>query len=277
MATGRSGAVAALVAGVDNPHAAALVKGICRVAMAEGFDVLFVDTLHGASPQHELERVMGMQVDGLLIAAPLPLAASELLARYGRPFVDVLRRRLIGAGGTQGTSAQEAAGALVGRYLQHMGHRRITFVACDADGASAERLRGLDHALAAAALPITVHQAPSPDAAGGAAVASSVLLAGDRPDAVVACNDQVAMGLLSEARLLGVSIPEDVSVVGIENTPFAAYMSPALTSVDLHADVLGAHAMTELLTAIRGQAAMPPMQAPAPRLVVRNSTRLRSS
>jgi DNA-binding LacI/PurR family transcriptional regulator len=273
VATGRSGAVAALVAGLDNPHATALVKGLCRVAMAEGFNLLLVDTLHSPSPQTELDRVMGMRVDGLVIASAMPTGTGELLARYGRPFIDLARRRGAGA---QAPSAQEAAGALLGRYLLHSGHRRIAYVGCAGEAGNAERLQGLRQALAAAGMLLAVHQASSATAEGGAAAASGVLLAVQRPDAVVACNDQVAMGLLSEARLLGVSVPGEVSVAGIENAPFGRYLSPALTSVELHADELGAQAMMRLLAAIRGEpeAAGPPL--PEPRLVVRESTRVRS-
>ncbi len=282
MATGRSGAVAALVAGVDNPHAAALVKGLCRVAMAEGFDVLFVDTLHSTAPQAELERVMALQVDGLVIAAPMPVGTGELLARYGRPFIDLAHRRGRAAaparGGAAETSAatassQEAAGALLGRYLLRCGHRHISYIACEAEASNAERLQGLQQALAAAGLLLCVHHSASPTADGGAAVASSVLLAAQRPDAVVACNDQVAMGLLSEARLLGVAVPGDVSVAGIENAPFGRYLSPALTSVELHADEVGAQAMTRLLATIRGRAEPTQLRLPEPRLVVRESTK----
>jgi DNA-binding LacI/PurR family transcriptional regulator len=278
MATGRTGAVAALVAGVDNPHAAALVKGLCRVAMAEGFDVLFVDTLHSISPGAELERAMAMQVDGLVIAAPMPLGTGEVLARYGRPFVDLARTHRAPAGEASATpSTPEVAGALLGRYLLQSGHRRISFIACTDEASNQERLHGLRTALTVAGVLLAVHPASSASAEGGAAVASSVLLAAQRPDAVVTCNDQVAMGLLSEARLLGVRVPADVSVAGIGNAPFGRYLTPALTSVELHADVLGAQAMTRLLAAIRGAPETSASPLPAPRLVVRDSTASRSA
>ncbi len=273
MATGRTGAVAALVAGVDNPHAAALVKGLCRVAMAEGFDVLFVDTLHSSAPQAELERVMAMQVDGLIIAAPMPLGTGELLARYGRPFVDLAHQHRTTSGSAAAVpTTQEAAGALLGRYLLQRGHRHISYIACVDEASNHERRHGLQSALTAAGVLLTVHTAASATAEGGAAVASSVLLAAQRPDAVVTCNDQVAMGLLSEARLLGVRVPADVSVAGIGNAPFGRYLTPSLTSVELHADVSGAQAMTQLLAAIRGEPEAHTTPLPEPRLVVRDST-----
>jgi len=288
VATGRSGAVAALVAGVDNPHTAALVKGLCRVAMAQGYGVLFVDTLHSQSIQAELDRVLGLQVDGLVIAAALPEGSSEMLARYGRPLVDLARWPEAAANTppiegpakptptpTPKPGTQHAAGALLGRYLVRSGHRHISFIACAAEASSAERLRGLRDALAAAGLSLAVHHASATTALGGADIASAVLLAPQRPDAVVACNDQLAMGLLSEARRLGVSVPGEVSVAGIENAPFGRYLSPALTSVELHADELGASAMARLLAAVRDESEPAGAPLPEPRLVVRDSTQPR--
>ena len=273
VATGRSGAVAALVAGVDNPYAAALVKGLCRVALAQGYDVLFVDTQHSPSTRDELDRVMAMQVDGLVIAAALPAGSGELLARYGRPVVDLAQWQ--GADAAGEPASQHAAGALLGRYLVHSGHRRVSFVACAALPSNAERLQGLRQALADAGLPLAVQHASQATAQGGAAVASAVLLAAQRPDAVVACNDQLAMGLLSEARVLGVAVPGEVSVAGLENAPFGRYLSPALTSVELHADELGARAMSRLLAAVCGQPEPLAAPLPEPQLVLRESTRAR--
>ena len=273
VATGRSGAVAALVAGVDNPYAAALVKGLCRVALAQGYDVLFVDTQHSPSTRDELDRVMAMQVDGLVIAAALPAGSGELLARYGRPVVDLAQWQ--GADAAGEPASQHAAGALLGRYLVHSGHRRVSFVACAALPSTAERLQGLRQDLADAGLPLAVHHASQATAQGGAAVASAVLLAAQRPDAVVACNDQLAMGLLSEARVLGVAVPGEVSVAGLENAPFGRYLSPALTSVELHADELGARAMSRLLAAVCGQPEPLAAPLPEPQLVLRESTRAR--
>lgn len=277
VATGRSGAVAALVAGVDNPYAAALVKGLCRVALAQGYDVLFVDTQHSPSTRDELDRVMAMQVDGLVIAAALPAGSAEMLARYGRPVVDLAQWQGPGPGADAAgaPASQHAAGALLGRYLVHSGHRRVSFVACAALPSNAERLQGLRQALADAGLPLAVHHASQATAQAGAAVASAVLLAAQRPDAVVACNDPLAMGLLSEARVLGVAVPGEVSVAGMENAPFGRYLSPALTSVELHADELGARAMARLLAAVRGQPEPLAAPLPEPQLVLRESTRAR--
>ncbi|MEO5732552.1 MAG: LacI family DNA-binding transcriptional regulator [Rubrivivax sp.] len=271
MSTGRSGAVAALVAGVGSAHAAALVKGLCRVALAGGHDLICVDpVLHSGAALREVERVLAMQIDGLVLAASLPPDALARLASDPRPQVD-----LDGMEADAAHPPQRMAGALLARYLIAHGHRRIAFLACDDQAGSEARLQGVREALADAALPPPVlHHAAAASAAAGAAAASAVLLSRGRPDAVIACNDALAMGLVSEARALGIAVPAAVSVAGIGNMPFGRYLLPALTSVDLHADAMGAAAMTLLLAAVvgdapRGDAAV----VPEPRLVVRGSTR----
>jgi LacI family transcriptional regulator len=121
MVTGRSGAIAALVYGVENPHTAAVIKGASRAATALGYDLLFVDLLQSESPERELARVTGMQVDGLVLAAALPPAAHKILAGYGRPFVDLNRSQAP----SHAPGNDEQAAAMLGRYLLSLGHRAI--------------------------------------------------------------------------------------------------------------------------------------------------------
>jgi len=120
---------------------------------------------------------------------------------------------------------------------------------------------------------LAVHEVKSPAADDGARLASSLLLGQHRPQAIATCNDLVAMGLISEARHLGLSVPQDVSVAGIENMPFGRFLSPPLTSVDLHADSLGEWAMRHLIAVIDGDDAPAKPHDLTPRLVVRGSTR----
>lgn len=268
MVTGRSGAIAALVYGVENPYTAAVIKGASRASTLLGYDLLFVDLLHSESPEKELARVTGMQVDGIVLAAALPPAARKLLSSYGRPFVDLGR-----TASEQAPGGDEQAAAMLGRYLLSLGHKTIAYIACDAQPGNAERLVGMKRALQAHGLELSVHEVKSPTAEEGARLASSLLMGQHRPQAIATCNDLIAMGLMSEARQLGLSVPQDVSVAGIENMPFGRFLTPPLTSVDLHADALGEWAMNQLVAAIDGDAETARPHDLTPRLVVRGSTR----
>jgi LacI family transcriptional regulator len=268
LATGRSGAVAVLVAGIEDPHTAALVKGISRVALAERLDVMFVDCLYSAAPERELQRVLGLQVDGVLLATAMPAAATALLQRSGRPCVDTL---WTDAEGASPWANDEMGAALLAHYLVRRGFRRISYIDSPALAGHARRRQGLQRVLDAERIALVVHSVPEASAEAGAAVASTVLLQTPSPEAVVACSDELAMGLLGQAALLGLQVPRDVAVAGIGNMPLAPWLNPALTSVELHADALGAWAMHALLAQLRGQPS-PSSVPPAPQLMVREST-----
>jgi len=138
-----------------------------------------------------------------------------------------------------------------------------------------ERMRGLTDCLDAHKLKLMRFDARSPTIAEGERMASSVLLRKDRPDAVVCYNDLVAIGFLGAAKTLGVRIPDEVSVAGIDNIPFGRFTSPALTTVDIQSEFLGEEGMRMLLALIAGDSAVKGHTKVEPRLVVRDSTRER--
>jgi len=105
-----------------------------------------------------------------------------------------------------------------------------------------------------------------------------VLLGKAKPDAVVCYNDLVAIGFMGVATTLGIRIPEDLSVVGIDNIPFGRFTSPALTTVDTQSEKLGEEGMRLLLRLVAGgDPPAPGHTRLEPRLVLRDSTRVRAA
>jgi LacI family repressor for deo operon, udp, cdd, tsx, nupC, and nupG len=104
--------------------------------------------------------------------------------------------------------------------------------------------------------------------------AAAVSLLRQEPTAVVCSSDALAFAVCLAARSLGLSVPEDVSVVGFDDSALAAHTTPALTSVRVDYAEFGAAAAAALLAAIAGEE--PPVYSPSvPELVVRDSTALR--
>jgi LacI family transcriptional regulator len=81
----------------------------------------------------------------------------------------------------------------------------------------------------------------------------------------------MALGFMKEAASLGVSVPRDISVVGFDNIPYGKYVTPALTTVDLQSERMGASAMEKLLAVIRGEE-VEKLTKVAPQLILRSST-----
>jgi LacI family transcriptional regulator len=158
------------------------------------------------------------------------------------------------------------------RYLISLGHTRIALLNLDAPHyqPAVMRRRGFERALIEAGIPldetqvIEIHQS-SYDTDEWREVIDYVLAQPDRPTAVVAFNDEVALEVYAACRACGLHIPADLSVTGCDDTLLARYAEPPLTSVCIPAYDLGRQAMKYLMLCIDGED-LP--TAPIPRLAV---------
>jgi DNA-binding LacI/PurR family transcriptional regulator len=169
-----------------------------------------------------------------------------------------------------------AAAASVGRHLAALGHRRMAIVT---PGLTAQvqtlRRAGFDAALLTAGLPPAEHVA----AAGGqwtqraydAAAALLARPAEQRPTAIFATNDLLALGVVRAARERGLSVPDDLAVVGFDDAEFAPFTIPSLTTVHLPVEEMAAQAVAVLLDLIQHKVRPPVHRLLPTRLVVRES------
>jgi DNA-binding LacI/PurR family transcriptional regulator len=152
-------------------------------------------------------------------------------------------------------------------HLAALGHERIGFLRGQVEFEHV-RVRELawSAALAAAGLP------PGPvGRVAGDPRATALQLLGEGPTAVVCVSDALALGVVAAARELGLSVPEDVSVTGFDDSALAGFSTPALTSVRVDYTELGEAAASLLLASIAGEPE-PAYSASVPELVVRAST-----
>ena len=271
--TGKSHAIGVVVADILNPHFALLIKGINSVARARGYTVLLTDSDEDSAIEEELLRELIPRVDGLIVATRLPRHA---IARFAdlRPLALTSRPTdPDGFGSIEGVQAFGAdghvAGQMIGQYLVQTGHRHVAYVHLT-QGSDA-RLTGLRAAFAGHPVTLTVHHTPDPTIQGGVGAAATALLGAQRPDAVVAYNDLMALGLLAEAQKYGFAVPGTLSIIGLDDIPYAALSSPPLTTVQLHSRLEGEHAAHALLDRIEG-VTRPPPPALLPRLIIRGSS-----
>lgn len=165
------------------------------------------------------------------------------------------------------------------KYLFELGHRRIAFLRNDMSAASfQDRLRGFVCAHFEAGLsadPRLVVTA-APDEAAGAL--QSLLSSPERPTALLAANDAQALTVMQVCRTLGLSIPDDLSLIGFDDIEFSAHTWPPLTTVRVEKEEIGRLAVVRLqerLHAVSSSPEVPPpvtVEAPVS-LVVRQSCR----
>ncbi len=266
---GRTQTIAVVIPDLANPTFQAILRGVSRAAAADGYHVLIADSAEQVAEERVLAVETRRRTDGVILCAPR-VEQSELSALLpGLSPVVVINRAAQDAAPVVAADYGAALRELV-EHLYGLGHRRIVFLAGLARSAShAARLAALEAARADHPDLDIVHVASGVGFDSGADAVDDVLAAG--ATAVLAFNDLVAMGLLSALADRGVRVPDDVSVAGFDDIPFACYTSPALTTAAVPADDLGSLAWRALhaqLTATTPE----PLVTLAPRLVVRGST-----
>lgn len=275
MITGKTGSVGVAILDICNPHFTSMVKGANRIALEHGYNLLFVDTEENQAREDELLGALSRRVDGLIVSSRMPDAQMDRLLAFGKPVVFSGRPAPNGVPSI-GVDAYSAA-YMIGELLVKQGHRDIAYLGFAPARPDMERMRGLSECLLAHGRSLTRYEVREPTLAEGERVCSAVVLRKDKPDAVVCYNDMIAIGFMGVAKSLGVSIPQDMSVVGIDNIPFGRFTSPALTTVDIQSERLGEEAMQLLFRQIAGK--NPPdigHHMLEPRLVMRDSTAMRA-
>jgi len=276
MITGKTGSVGVVILDIANPHFTNIVKGANRVALEHGYNLLFVDTEESQAREDDLLAALSRRVDGLIVSTRMPEDQLHRILALGKPVV--FSGRPAPKGATSIGIDARAAAYMIGELLVKQGHRDIAYVGFAPARPDMERMRGLSESLRSHGLALTRYEVRGPNIVEGERICSSIVLRKDKPDAVVCYNDMVAIGFMGAARTMGVSIPGDMSVVGIDNIPFGRFTSPALTTVDTQSERLGEEGMRLLLRQIDGQGpADAGHVAIEPRLVMRDSTRAREA
>ncbi|WP_353050460.1 LacI family DNA-binding transcriptional regulator [Cellulosimicrobium sp. Marseille-Q4280] len=240
---GRTGALGLVVPDLENPYFASVTKGVQARARRTGHAVFVVDA--GEDPGLETELVEGLrpQTDGLVLCSPRAVEADLEVAR-DTPVVLVNLR----IDGIPAVSSDDAHGVVLAvEHLRALGHRRVAYVGGpERSWSDARRRDGLE--LAHARFPDVETVAVGsfrPRVEGGRAAADLVVASG--ASAVLAYNDLVALGLVARLRERGLSVPDDLSVVGFDDTFVATLSSPPLTTVRTDLSLLGARAVDRLV------------------------------
>ena len=269
MITGRTKAIGLSVLDINNPHYASVVKGANRVAQAHGYTLLLVDTEETPERERQLLEALSRRVDGMIVYSRTPEAELDWLLALDRPSVYFGRPERIGL---PAVASDDQLGAfMVARHLLTQGHQRVGYMGFSNSRRDHERMAGVREALESQGLELSVFDAEAPSAAAGEKLCSSIMLGRQPPDAMVCFNDLLALGFMKAAQTLGFRVPDDISVAGFDNIQFGNFVSPALTSVDLHSERMGAAAMQKLLACIDGQE-VEPLTVIGAQLVLRAST-----
>jgi LacI family transcriptional regulator, galactose operon repressor len=241
--TGRTFNIGLIVADIANPFFPPLIKAAESQARKHDHHIFVADTNEDAAVEEELVRALAKQVDGVLLCSPrMNNGLIEQLSREV-PLV-VINRQITGLPAVVMDVAQGARLAV--EHLIGLGHRAIGLVAGPRGSwTSREIRRSAGAAARAGQAELTVIGPNLPTEGGGMAVAEQVLDA--RLTAVLAYNDLMAIGLIEGLYAHGMRVPEDVSVVGIDDIALSRLTRPKLTTVATPTAAAGRAAVDMLL------------------------------
>lgn len=276
LATGTTMTIGFIVPTIAHPFYSEVVEEVETQLEEHGYHLLLATTRGDTERAlRHLTTLSSRSVDALLVAGdfdlsghlsmlgdsslPVALCAWEIDPPDTLPVV---------------TIDYEKAGYLAGRHLRDLGHRHLASVA----DLPAHRIRvsGAHRAFAEDGITVSgdlVFAAPWATPKSGYEAAMLALSVTERPTAVFASTDAIALGVMEAIRSHGLRVPEDVSVVGIDDIPQAAHAHPPLTTVALPKRQMAKDAIALLLHGIaENQPVAPSLSLLTPEILVRASS-----
>ena len=241
--TGRTHNIGLIVADIANPFFPPLIKAAESQARHRDYHIFVTDTNEDAAVEEELVHALAKQVDGVLLCSPR--MSNSLIEQLSRevPLV-VINRQVTGLTAVVMDVAQGARLAV--EHLIRLGHRELALLGGPRGSWTSREIRRAATTAARAFDADLIVLGPNPPTEdGGVAMAEQVRRAG--VTAVLAYNDLMAIGLLEGLCTLGVDVPGEISVVGIDDIALSRRIRPRLTTVATPTSAAGRAAVDMLL------------------------------
>ena len=277
LSSGRTGLVGFTMPFAHAEYFAAILSGATEALYEQDLRAVLCPTLH----EHEreltlLDRLMHGTTDAAILLLPTETSDElKALQAHGYPFVVADPRYPLDEGIPAVSAAHWAGAKAAVDHLLQLGHRRIGLITGDRGWAATEgRVDGYHTALAAAGVLPTPELVAEGDFLldSGREAAFRLLDLAEPPTAILASNDNMAVGAMQAARARGLRIPEDLSLVGYDDSEKASIVAPALTTVRQPLEELGRTAVS-LLTRLLDRQRVEALHVElATKLVVREST-----
>lgn len=281
---GRTNILALAVPEIDSPYFSGLAHAVIEAADARGYRVFIDETRGDRAAEESVARGFDVRLIDGIVFSPLELSLSDVdRLRGATPMVLLGERPADPRAGVVHTdhvsidnvrAAREAT-----RHLLETGRTRLAFLGAEPgmpERSGAPRLRGFTEALAEAGLPVRrewVLPAPTYSRAAGARAVEQVLARVGEVDGILCGNDLLALGALHALRTNGVRVPQDVAVVGWDNTEDGRFANPTLTTVAPDVRAIAEHAVERVVAQVEGLPGEPSDAVVPHRLLVRESSR----
>jgi DNA-binding LacI/PurR family transcriptional regulator len=262
-----------MISNLRNPFFGAVVSGIQARTAELDLRVLF--NTGDRKPEMEeraIDDLLELRVDGLILASPR--VSDDFIARVGQSApVVVLNRDTPDETSDSVTNDNLAGARLAVEHCVSFGHRRIAFIEGGLGAGARNRHQGYLRAMRDFDLEEEIITVPGQHTEeGGYRGTTELLKLKPLPTAIFASNDLCAIGAMNALEEAGLSIPDDVSLIGYDNNRMAALRHISLTTIDQPGEDMGRSAVDRLTERISGQRTQPSHEVVPPSLVIRTTT-----
>ena len=276
--TQKSGNIVVIIPDITNSVNAGIIRSIENAAAKVGYSVLLGDTQRDPEKvKHYAAMVRSGQVDGILLFShqfPFDLKEDSSLLHHLPPMVnsceplalDNICKVMIN---------NTAAAKMAVNHLLDLGHRRIGAITGNMDAPSSqERLAGYTQALQEAGIEFSVELVVDGNyqIESGKLGATKLLALHNRPTAIFCFSDNIAVGAYSALYEAKIEVPQQMSIVGFDDTEFSGYLNPPLTSVHQPLIEIGQQCMRLLLAQLNAKPISNKYVELPVQLIIRNST-----
>ncbi|MEO1193450.1 MAG: LacI family DNA-binding transcriptional regulator [Pseudomonadota bacterium] len=252
----RSRTLGIMVPTLSNPVFAAIIEGIQAAARLSGYQILLACAYY--DPEEEsraIDTLLAKQVDGLLLTLTNADKSKEiaLLHQADLPFVLIFNQpeeALPAVTVDNSTAARDVAKALL-----DAGHRKVAYVAgrFRSSDRSERRYQGFTQAFAEAGAPPPVLVEVDYDRVDHRAVLTGLFARQPDTTALFCSNDMLALAVMADLRRMGMSLPEDISIVGFDGIAVSTLITPSLATVVTPCHAMGRRAASGLIDAIENR------------------------
>ena len=270
----RSGSVIMICNDIRNPFLPPVVRGMEDATARMGYSLLIGNADNSPDKVlHYLNDVTMHKADGVILMTPC--CPGDKLTAFAKSIPMVLLNTHLGYDIPSISIDDTAAFACLTEHLIQLGHRDIAFFAARRMGLMETRLQGYQNVLEKYGIPfrpeLVLHTGNTAMTNGYDGMAC-LLQRGERPTAVMAYNDQIAIGALKCAKEHGVRVPEEMSITGFDDIIFSTAVEPALTTIHQPAYEMGKAAAELLFDVLNGNTGVRHTQLQQWELIIREST-----